>query len=68
MKPKTHAYHIYSGHVRIANYLYHQLIKRNLTYLTSQIAPQEMTPRGERRHFITKACSTALGCQQSNFM
>lgn len=24
-----------------------------------------MTPRGERRHFITKACSTALGCQQS---
>jgi hypothetical protein len=24
-----------------------------------------MTPRGERRHYLTKACSTALGCQQS---
>ena len=25
-----------------------------------------MTPRGERRHYLSKACSTSDGCQKSN--
>ena len=61
MKPKILALHIFFGHVR-------EILKINIFQVNFKFlkkAPIEMTPRGERRFFLTKTCETSANCQKS---